>query len=62
MKDEIVEKLHEIREKAAKEFNYDIDAMFDDLREKQEQQAKNGRKIVSFAKKTIRDKDDKKAA
>lgn len=34
-KDEIVEEIHKYREEYAKSFNYDLKAIFDDLREKQ---------------------------
>jgi hypothetical protein len=32
--DEIVEEIHRIREEYAKSFNYDLDAIFADLRKK----------------------------
>ena len=47
MVDPVVEKIHKIREKYAAEFDYDIDLMFEDLREKQLQ---SKRRIVSFVK------------
>jgi hypothetical protein len=47
-KDEIVEEIHQIREAYAKSFNYDLDAIFEDLRKKE---AKSGRKIVSLSRK-----------
>jgi hypothetical protein len=34
-KDPIVAELHKIREEHARRFNYDLDAMFEDLRRKQ---------------------------
>jgi hypothetical protein len=34
-KDPIIEELHRIREAHARKFNYDLHAMFDDLRRKQ---------------------------
>jgi hypothetical protein len=43
-KDEIVEEIHKIREEHAKAFNYDLQAICDDLRRKQ---AESGRQIIS---------------
>jgi AAA+ superfamily predicted ATPase len=48
MIDPIVEEIHKIREEYAAKFEYDVDAMFEDLRQKQSQ---SNRKIVSFVKK-----------
>lgn len=62
MNDKIVEKLHKIRKESAEKFDYDIDAMFEDLRNKQKEQAENGRKIVSFVKEKSEDGDGKIAA
>jgi hypothetical protein len=61
MFDPIVEEIHKSREEYAAKFNYDVDAMFEDLRRKQ---SKSSRKIVSFAKdeKTKQDADEKKVA
>jgi hypothetical protein len=47
-KDEIVEEIHQIREAYAKSFNYDLDAIFEDLRKKE---AKSGREVVSLSRK-----------
>ena len=47
-KDEIVEEIHQIREAYAKSFNYDLNAIFADLRKKQ---AANGRKVVALSRK-----------
>lgn len=44
-KDEIVEEIHKYREEYAKSFNYDLKAMFDDLRKKQ---IAHGHKIVKL--------------
>ncbi len=46
--DEIVEEIHKIREEYAKSFNYDLEAIFEDLRKKQ---AESGRKVVSLSRK-----------
>lgn len=46
--DEIIKELWQIREAHAAQFNYDLDAIFRDLREQQE---KSGRAVVSFAPK-----------
>ncbi|AKG20817.1 hypothetical protein [Calothrix sp. 336/3] len=48
-RDEIVEEIHRIREEYAKSFNYDLDAIFVDLRKKQ---ADSGREVVSFSRKS----------
>ena len=46
--DEIVEEIRRIREEYAKSFDYDLDAIFLDLRQKE---AKRGREIVSLSRK-----------
>lgn len=47
-KDEIVEEIHQIREAYAKSFNYDLDAIFEDLRKKE---SESGREVVSLSRK-----------
>lgn len=47
-KDEIVEEIHQIREAYARSFNYDLDAIFEDLRKKE---AESGREVVSLSRK-----------
>ncbi|MEM7771857.1 MAG: hypothetical protein AAF327_15275 [Cyanobacteria bacterium P01_A01_bin.37] len=47
-KDEIVEEIHRIREEYAKSFNYDLNAIFTDLRQKQEE---SGREVVTLSRK-----------
>ncbi|MBW4514063.1 MAG: hypothetical protein KME11_02420 [Timaviella obliquedivisa GSE-PSE-MK23-08B] len=42
--DEVLEEIYKIREEHAKSFNYDLQAICDDLRKKQ---ATSGRKIIS---------------
>lgn len=61
MIDPIVEEIHKIRKEFAEKFDYDVDAMFEDLRKKQTQ---SKRKIVSFAKgkNTRQATDEKKVA
>ena len=61
MTDPIVEEIHKIRQDLAAKFDYDIDAIFEDLRQKQ---LESNRKIVSFVKDTKNRKhiDDKKVA
>lgn len=49
-KDEIVEEIHKYREEYAAKFNYDIRAIFDDLKRKQKE---SGRKYVSFSTEKI---------
>ncbi|PSB02013.1 hypothetical protein C7B64_15315 [Merismopedia glauca CCAP 1448/3] len=44
-KDEIVEEIHKYREEYAKSFNYDLKAIFDDLRKKQ---IAHGRKVIKL--------------
>ena len=44
-KDPILEDLHKYREEYAKSFNYDLKAIFEDLRKKQ---MKSGRKVVKL--------------
>lgn len=44
-KDEIVEEIHKYREEYAKSFNYDLKAIFDDLRKKQ---IASGQKFVKL--------------
>jgi hypothetical protein len=46
--DEIVEEIHRIREEYAKSFNYDLDAIFADLRKKQDE---SGREVVNLSRK-----------
>jgi hypothetical protein len=47
--DEIVEEIHQIREAYAKSFDYDLNAIFEDLRKKE---AESGREIVSLSRKS----------
>jgi hypothetical protein len=44
-KDEIVEEIHRIRDEYAKSFNYDLKAIFEDLRKKQDE---SGHKFVDL--------------
>jgi len=46
--DEIVGEIHRIREEYAKSFNYDLDAIFADLRKKE---AESGREVVTLSRK-----------
>lgn len=46
MIDPIVEEIHKIREEQAAKFDFDVDVIFNDLRQKQ---STSDRKIVSFA-------------
>ncbi|MBW4616074.1 MAG: hypothetical protein KME21_22890 [Desmonostoc vinosum HA7617-LM4] len=46
--DEIVEEIHQIREAYAKSLNYDLDAIFEDLRKKE---AESGKEVVSLSRK-----------
>ncbi len=49
-KDPIIEELHQIRQEYAKEFNYDLKAMFEDLKAKERQNTTNP--IVSLPMQT----------
>ncbi|HIK13092.1 MAG TPA: hypothetical protein IGS52_23030 [Oscillatoriaceae cyanobacterium M33_DOE_052] len=46
-KDEIVEEIYQIRDNYAKSFNYDLNAIFEDLRKKQ---AESGREVVTLSR------------
>jgi hypothetical protein len=46
-KDEIVEEIHQIRDNYAKSFNYDLNAIFEDLRKKE---AESGREVVNLSR------------
>jgi hypothetical protein len=46
MRDLIVEEIRRIRQEHARKFNFDLDAIFNDLKEKQR---KSGRKTVTLA-------------
>lgn len=48
-RDEIVEEIHRIREEYAKSLNYDLNAIFADLRKKQEE---SGREVVTLSRKS----------
>ncbi len=46
--DEIVEEIHRIRDEYAKSFDYDLDAIFADLRKKE---AASNREVVTLSRK-----------
>jgi hypothetical protein len=50
MNDPIVEEVRKVRDAHAARFNYDLDAIFRDLKE---QEKRSGRKFVSFAPRKI---------
>ena len=52
-KDEILEELWKIREEHAAKFNYDLNAIYEDLKRGEEEERKRGRKFVSFAAKKV---------
>jgi len=54
-KDPIVEEVRRIRQEYAAQFNYDLRAMFEDLKAKQDA---SGREIVSFAAKRTKPRHD----
>lgn len=45
-KDPIVEEVRKARDEYARRFNYDVDAMFEDLRRKEEQARREGRRFI----------------
>ena len=49
IKDEIVEETRRLRDEYAKQFDYDLRKMFEDLKKKQKE---SGRKYVSFSNKS----------
>jgi hypothetical protein len=51
MHDPIVEEVRKARDEYAKRFNYDLDAICEDLRKKQ---GAEGRKVVSFPPKAVK--------
>lgn len=51
MRDPIVEEVRKARDEYAKRFNYDLDAICQDLRDKQ---GREGRKVVSFLPKAAK--------
>jgi len=51
IQDPIIEEIHKYREDYAKQFNYDIDAIYKDLKDKQD---KSTRQIASFAAKPVK--------
>ena len=62
-KDPIVEKIHQYREARAKKFNYDVQAMYADIKAKEKQYELQGWKIVSFcASDSHLDNDQKEAS
>ena len=50
MKDPIVEEVRQVRAEHAKKFNYDLKAIFADIRKQQEE---SGRTYISFSAKRI---------
>jgi hypothetical protein len=55
-KDEVLEEIYTIREEHAKTFNYDLQAICDDLRKKQ---ADSGRQIISKPLKQLSQRHNK---
>ena len=47
-KDPIVEEVRKYRQQYAAQFNYDLDAIVEDLKKKQKEDVKKGWKLVSF--------------
>ncbi len=57
--DEIVKETRRLRDEYAKQFNYDLDLIFEDLQKKQKV---SGRKYVSFSGKKVKVSKVKKVA
>ena len=57
--DEIIKETRRLRDEYAKQFNYDLDLIFEDLQKKQQ---KRGRKQVSFADKKEKIKNVEKVS
>jgi hypothetical protein len=55
-KDPIVEEVRKVRDEYARQFDYDLDAIFRDLQERQKQ---SGKQVVSFPPKRPRIRADK---
>jgi hypothetical protein len=51
MQDPIIEEIRHYRDEYAKRFNYDLQAIYHDLKEKQE---KSDRRIVSFSPRPVK--------
>jgi len=51
MQDPIIEEIRQYRDEYAKRFNYDLQAIYHDLKEKQE---KSDRRIVSFSPRPVK--------
>lgn len=47
--DPIVDEVRRVRDAYAARFNYDLRAIFRDLKEKEEQEKRKGRKFISFS-------------
>jgi hypothetical protein len=57
-KDPIVEKLHRYREAHAKKFNYDLNAIYEDMKIKQKQQELEGWRVVSRCATKTQEKEE----
>jgi hypothetical protein len=52
--DTIVEELHRFREQLAAEFDYDIGAIYRDIKRREEIERRKGRPFVSFSPRPLR--------
>jgi len=57
-KDPIVEQIHRYREAHAKKFNYDLDAIYEDIKVKQKQQELEGWRVVSRCATKTQEKEE----
>jgi hypothetical protein len=48
LKDPILEEIHQIRDKLARKFDYDLDRIYADIKEKQEKDKAEGKKYLSL--------------
>lgn len=58
-KDPIVERIHRYREAYAKKFNYDVWAIYEDLKVKEQLYAQQGWRMVSRCAKEKEEKEEK---
>lgn len=52
-RDEIIDELHQIRDAYAARFGYDLDAIYRDIKEQEQQERLNGRVLVTLPPKRL---------
>ncbi len=60
--DPIVEEVRKARDEYARQFNYDLDAIFRDIQEKQQRRKERGRKVVRLEPREPEARRDETAA